>query len=236
MPVSQNTQPGSRRSASRAGRRWRRGADGGEGRSRDIDGVRDCDALPPAGVHGSAQRMRALCWPRARRRGPVFCRRTARWPVDGHVDIRMARTLRSASTSTRPARSIGTPSVRANGDAATPAAHNTVRAGTRSLPSNTPSPSIEATASGAHLDARRSSCARALADNGSGTSTGFAVPLRAAAPRAARIDAANSARRVWRRSRPACRRVHAGGPPPTRRRSTRPGAIRIGVRLCTFDR
>ena len=46
--------------------------------------------------------------------------------------------VRSGSTRTRPARSSGTPSDRASGEAATPAAQSTVRAAIRSAPMPTP--------------------------------------------------------------------------------------------------
>ena len=45
-----------------------------------------------------------------------------------------AGTLRSGATCTRPARSSGAPSWRPSGEAATPAAHNTVRAAMNSSP------------------------------------------------------------------------------------------------------
>ena len=53
-------------------------------------------------------------------------------------DLGVAGDVRSGSTSTRPARSSGTPRVLARGEAATPAAQSTVRASIRSAPSVTP--------------------------------------------------------------------------------------------------
>ena len=53
---------------------------------------------------------------------------------------------RSGWTTTRPARSVGAPSQRPTGDAATPAAQMTVALSTRSLPSQTPPASQPVTA------------------------------------------------------------------------------------------
>ncbi len=77
--------------------------------------------------------------------------------------------VRSGSTSTRPARSSGTPSERASGDAATPAAQITVRAGRRLPPRSTPSASMPVTRwSVITSTPSRSSRRWALADSFSG--------------------------------------------------------------------
>ena len=76
--------------------------------------------------------------------------------------------VRSGSTKTRPARSSGTPSVWASGEAATPAAQRTVRAWIRSGPIQTPSASIPVTWTPVQTATPSvSSCLRAAADRSS---------------------------------------------------------------------
>ena len=76
--------------------------------------------------------------------------------------------VRSGSTWTRPARSSGTPSDRASGDAATPAAQITVRAAIRSRPMPTPSASIAVTIWPVRTSTPRpASCRRACSESDS---------------------------------------------------------------------
>ena len=170
--------------------------------------------------------------PPARRRAPA-CRRcsTAREVAD-HEDVAGARgCVRSGSTSTRPARSSGTPSDCAERRRRTPAAHSTVRAAMRSSPTVTPV-RVDGGHQRArpHLDAER---ARAGASPRRDSSSGYAA-ARAAPPSSRitrdlrRIDAAEVARAAsGARSRRARRRARRRS---GRRRRPRTSASRAALR------
>ena len=115
---------------------------------------------------------------------------------------------RSGSTMTRPARSSGTPSERVSGEAATPAAHSTVRERICSPPSQTASGvTLRDGRAGAHLDAEAGEGVGRVRESGSGNAASSRGRPRAGGSAPRRIDGRKSRARSRARSRRARRRA-----------------------------